>query len=242
MVSSLALILALLGSANAATIELQFANGDSATGKTDPDVNSGCTYWANSIESTDTCAALEDYFGITTAQLVSWNPSLSTTDCTLNKGWSYFVEAPAIKPTTTKKTTTTTTTKATTTTSTTLKPTTTTTTTTKPGVHPLPSQAHRAPVYECETCEKEFDSIDAANQHMDAKSHRAPEYNCETCEKGFDSINAANQHMQDKSHFKNHCPTCDRHFTSEDDLRMVRYVDAWNPPPPLPMPPTRYRY
>ncbi|KAK1140706.1 hypothetical protein N8T08_009907 [Aspergillus melleus] len=77
MVSSLALILALLGSANAATTELQFANRDSATGQTDPDVSSGCTYWANSIESTDTCAALEDYFGITTAQLVSWHLNLS---------------------------------------------------------------------------------------------------------------------------------------------------------------------
>ncbi|PLB44330.1 hypothetical protein P170DRAFT_503006 [Aspergillus steynii IBT 23096] len=139
MFLSVALTLLLLGSANAATIGLQFTNGDSATGETDPNVSSGCTYWANSIESTDTCAALENYYGITTAQLVSWNPSLSATNCALNEGWSYCVEAPAVKPTTTKKTTTTTTTKATTTTSSTLKTTTTAATTTRAG-GPSPTQ------------------------------------------------------------------------------------------------------
>ncbi|KAL5365890.1 hypothetical protein BJX96DRAFT_159953 [Aspergillus floccosus] len=123
MILSRSFTLALLGLANAATLRKRFSNGDFATGDTDPNVTSGCTYWANSISSTDTCTALESFYGITTAQLVSWNPSLSTTDCTLNVGWSYCVEAPAVKTTTTKattttsKTTTTTTTTAATTTS-----------------------------------------------------------------------------------------------------------------------------
>ncbi|OGM41739.1 LysM domain protein [Aspergillus bombycis] len=106
--------LSLFGSVNAATLGKRFSSAGFATGETDPNVNRGCTYWANSIKSTDTCAALERYYGITTAQLVSWNPSLTATDCTLNEEWSYCVEAPTV-PTTTEKTTTTTETPATTT-------------------------------------------------------------------------------------------------------------------------------
>lgn len=72
MIFSTILALTLWGSANAATLGRRFSNGDFATGETDPNVSSGCTYWANSIKSTDTCAALESYYGITIAQLVSW--------------------------------------------------------------------------------------------------------------------------------------------------------------------------
>ncbi|KAJ5135357.1 uncharacterized protein N7515_004635 [Penicillium bovifimosum] len=72
MILSRAFTLALLGLANAATLRKRFSNGDFATGDTDPNVTSGCTYWANSISSTDTCTALESFYGITTAQLVSW--------------------------------------------------------------------------------------------------------------------------------------------------------------------------
>ncbi|KAH1683883.1 hypothetical protein KXX46_008783 [Aspergillus fumigatus] len=112
----------LLGVANAATLAKRWSNGDVATGTTDPNVASGCTYWANSIASSDTCESLNAYFGITIAQLVSWNPSLSSTSCTLTVGWSYCVEAPTVKTTTSTTTTTskttTTTTVVTTTTST----------------------------------------------------------------------------------------------------------------------------
>ncbi|KAJ5097343.1 hypothetical protein N7456_008064 [Penicillium angulare] len=94
------LALALLGSQFAAALEL-FENGDSATGTKDPNVSSRYTYWANSILSTDTCADLESYYGITVAQLVSWNPSLSATKCALKEGWSYCVEAPPAAQTTT---------------------------------------------------------------------------------------------------------------------------------------------
>ncbi|CAG8904008.1 unnamed protein product [Penicillium egyptiacum] len=42
-------------------------------------MSAGCTYWANSILSTDTCAALESFYGITVAQLVSWDPAVKPT-------------------------------------------------------------------------------------------------------------------------------------------------------------------
>ncbi|KAB8238387.1 uncharacterized protein BDW43DRAFT_296660 [Aspergillus alliaceus] len=101
--------LSLLGSVNAATLGKRFSSADFAIGETDPHVSSECTYWANSIKSTDTCAALERYYGISNAHL---NPSLQATDYTLSEGWSCCVEASAIatttKTTTSEKTTTTT--------------------------------------------------------------------------------------------------------------------------------------
>ncbi|THC88290.1 hypothetical protein EYZ11_012262 [Aspergillus tanneri] len=72
MIFSQVLSLALLGSVNAATLGKRFSSGGFATGEKDPNVSSGCTCWANSIKLTDTCAALESYYGITIAQLVSW--------------------------------------------------------------------------------------------------------------------------------------------------------------------------
>ncbi|KAJ5893483.1 LysM domain protein [Penicillium taxi] len=74
----------------------RWSNGDSASDYTDPDVTSDCEYWVNDISSTDTCAELETYFGITIAELHAWNPSLLEDYCELIKGWSYYVEGPAV--------------------------------------------------------------------------------------------------------------------------------------------------
>ncbi|KAJ6084471.1 LysM domain protein [Penicillium sp. IBT 16267x] len=127
MIASHSLLQILLAGLVSSAAVKRWANGGTATGPTDPNVAAGCDYWANNIASGDTCASLESYFGLTVAQLVSWNPSLSSTDCTLTVGYSYCVEAPAVA--TTKSTTT----KATTaTTSTTTKTTAVTTTTTAP--------------------------------------------------------------------------------------------------------------
>ncbi|KAH8692157.1 LysM domain protein [Talaromyces proteolyticus] len=71
----------------------RWTNGGLATGKTDPNVVADCDYWANVIESGDTCESLESHFGLTAAQLATWNPLLSG-NCTLNIGWSYCVDAP----------------------------------------------------------------------------------------------------------------------------------------------------
>ncbi|KAL4790494.1 hypothetical protein BDV19DRAFT_394063 [Aspergillus venezuelensis] len=89
----------------------RWVKGGSATGPTVSDVVSGCTYWANDIAAYDTCAALQDYFGITVEQLAAWNPSLSSSDCMLVVGNSYCVEAPHVPPP--SSTTTTSTTKTT---------------------------------------------------------------------------------------------------------------------------------
>lgn len=66
------LTLAIFASASGLAINKRFDNGDFPTDDTDPNVTSACTYWANSISSTDTCADLESYYGITYTQLTSW--------------------------------------------------------------------------------------------------------------------------------------------------------------------------
>ncbi|OKP00965.1 hypothetical protein PENSUB_7546 [Penicillium subrubescens] len=114
MVPSLLLHAFLAVLANAGVMK-RWSNSSFATGNTDPNVTTACTYWANSIASEDTCASLSSYFGITQGQLISWNPSLSSTACSLIVGNSYCVEAPAVKTTTTKSTTTTTSSSTTTT-------------------------------------------------------------------------------------------------------------------------------
>ncbi|KAL4883886.1 hypothetical protein BJY04DRAFT_226219 [Aspergillus karnatakaensis] len=132
-----------IGLAASASIRKRWTNGSSATGPTDPDVVSSCTYWANDIASHDTCAALQDYFGITTQQLASWNPSLSVTDCTLTEGNSYCVEGPNVPPptSTTRTTTTTTTSTRTATTATTTTPS--GPSPTQPGIEPSCNEFYR---------------------------------------------------------------------------------------------------
>ncbi|KAL4977418.1 hypothetical protein BDW66DRAFT_158791 [Aspergillus desertorum] len=87
------------------------AHGNSATGTTDPDVTSDCQYWANDIDSDDTCAEIESYFGITMTDLKAWDPSLQRDYCVDFVGLTTPVDTVTTKPSTT--TTTTTTTKAT---------------------------------------------------------------------------------------------------------------------------------
>jgi hypothetical protein len=62
----------LLGVASASGIQKRWTNGDAATGTTDSKVTEDCTYWANNIETSDTCESVETYFGITQAQLIAW--------------------------------------------------------------------------------------------------------------------------------------------------------------------------
>ncbi|RAH55275.1 hypothetical protein BO85DRAFT_461432 [Aspergillus piperis CBS 112811] len=99
MISTLCFTLAIFASVHGFAINKRFDNGDFPTGNTDPNVASACIYWAKSIGSTDTCADLESYYGITATQLTFWNPSLSITKCALKEGWSYCVSAPAVSTT-----------------------------------------------------------------------------------------------------------------------------------------------
>lgn len=56
--------------------------------------------------------------------------------------------------------------------------------------------------YECETCDREFWSQHAANQHMTDLNHWAPRYGCQRCDRLFLSQQAANQHMAALWHWK----------------------------------------
>lgn len=72
---------------------------------------------------------------------------------------------------------------------------------------------------ECKTCDRQFRSQRAAEQHMNALNHW-PRYECETCTREFDSDAARDQHMRAQKHFERYCPDCDRHFTNANCLRM----------------------
>ncbi|KAB8229013.1 uncharacterized protein BDW43DRAFT_322438 [Aspergillus alliaceus] len=69
---------------------IAWSNGASATGMTDPYVVDGCEFWANNIESSDSCESIEVFFGITRQEFQIWNPSISSS-CILIRGWSYCV-------------------------------------------------------------------------------------------------------------------------------------------------------
>ncbi|KAE8167889.1 hypothetical protein BDV40DRAFT_311378 [Aspergillus tamarii] len=83
---------------------IAWTNGDSATGPTDADVVDHCEYWVNDIGLSDSCEAIEDYFGITRQQFRFWNPSLSLS-CVMTRGWSYCVAAQSSATTSTTSTT-----------------------------------------------------------------------------------------------------------------------------------------
>ncbi|KAM0427853.1 hypothetical protein ACHAPT_007312 [Fusarium lateritium] len=73
-------------------------------------------------------------------------------------------------------------------------------------------------MFECETCNRVFNSERAANQHMDTKNHWAERFYCETCNKEFFSQGASEQHMNATSHWRPRvpCETCDEMFYTPD--------------------------
>lgn len=81
---------------------------------------------------------------------------------------------------------------------------------------------HWAPRYECDTCDREFFTQRSAEQHMDATGHREPLFECETCNRRFHTQMSADQHMDALDHYKRHyCHDCNRSFQDENALRMV---------------------
>ncbi|EMD61791.1 hypothetical protein GGP41_002699 [Bipolaris sorokiniana] len=80
---------------------------------------------------------------------------------------------------------------------------------------------HWASRFECDTCDREFFTQRSADQHMDDKGHWEPQFGCETCDKRFRSQLYANQHMNALNHYKRHCCCdCAKTFQSENALRM----------------------
>lgn len=84
--------------------------------------------------------------------------------------------------------------------------------------HQLDSQMNMYNEYECDTCDREFNSQHASNQHMNALNHWAPRYDCETCDRECLTQWSANQHMDDTGHWKPQfeCETCDRRLYGQN--------------------------
>ncbi|KIJ14572.1 hypothetical protein PAXINDRAFT_100051 [Paxillus involutus ATCC 200175] len=64
----------------------------------------------------------------------------------------------------------------------------------------------------CQTCDKEFATEPALDQHMEVK--HSPQYCCDTCDSVFRSQQALDQHETDK-HPVFECLYCEREFTTE---------------------------
>ncbi|QPG95461.1 hypothetical protein C2857_000753 [Epichloe festucae Fl1] len=75
-------------------------------------------------------------------------------------------------------------------------------------------------MYECDMCMRRFNTFRACSQHMNALDHWAPKVPCETCALKFRTEEDANEHMRDSNHYETYCPSCDRHFQSNNNLRM----------------------
>jgi hypothetical protein len=81
---------------------------------------------------------------------------------------------------------------------------------------------HWGPRYECDTCDREFFTQRSADQHMDDKGHWEPQFECESCNKKFHTQLSADQHMDARNHHKrHHCHDCSKSFQNENALRMV---------------------
>lgn len=75
---------------------------------------------------------------------------------------------------------------------------------------------------ECETCDEQFYNQRACNQHMNDCDHWAPRYDCEACNLQFGSFNAARRHMDNNNHWRQHyCRECQRGFQNENNLQQV---------------------
>ncbi|KAK0911175.1 hypothetical protein LTR91_022423 [Friedmanniomyces endolithicus] len=57
---------------------------------------------------------------------------------------------------------------------------------------------------------------------MDSKDHWAYDFKCETCDDQYRTRAAVDEHMAKNGHWKNYCSDCDRHFQSESNYRAHR--------------------
>ncbi|RAL04020.1 uncharacterized protein BO80DRAFT_486265 [Aspergillus ibericus CBS 121593] len=79
---------------------------------------------------------------------------------------------------------------------------------------------HYAPKIPCDTCDRKFHTQRSADQHMDALGHWVPPWPCETCNLMFFSESTAEKHMREKNHYRYYCRPCDRRFQNENNLKM----------------------
>lgn len=76
--------------------------------------------------------------------------------------------------------------------------------------------------WRCSTCGKNFESQNAAYQHVRDKILRAPEVPCETCDGMLYTQAAADEDMVALEHKDRYCKECNRKFEYQNSLRMVK--------------------
>lgn len=83
--------------------------------------------------------------------------------------------------------------------------------------------------WDCDWCEKTFRTATAANAHKVARNHLDSEFECLRCEREFNSQNALDQHMNALGHWpppsKHKCETCDETFVEKRTAR--EHMDYW---------------
>ncbi|CAN9431163.1 unnamed protein product [Alternaria alternata] len=85
---------------------------------------------------------------------------------------------------------------------------------------------------ECETCDREFGSQQAAIQHMDALDHWGPRFGCDACDREFFTQRSAEQHMDDTGHWEPQfeCETCDKRFHTQRSVQQhMDDTGHWEP-------------
>ncbi|KAE8353839.1 hypothetical protein BDV28DRAFT_132335 [Aspergillus coremiiformis] len=80
------------------TVSKTATSTTASMGPTQTGVVSGCRKFYT-VQSGDTCPAIESKFGITAAQFYNWNPTIGTTCLNLWLGYAYCVEGPVSSPT-----------------------------------------------------------------------------------------------------------------------------------------------
>ncbi|EPE08389.1 zinc c2h2 finger domain containing protein [Ophiostoma piceae UAMH 11346] len=70
--------------------------------------------------------------------------------------------------------------------------------------------------YECDRCDRCFNSPGALDQHQDVKNHYA--YECRRCDETWPSSKGRIEH-EDEDHNYHHCSQCDRGFNSYNALQ-----------------------
>lgn len=75
----------------------------------------------------------------------------------------------------------------------------------------------------CDTCNRRFRRENDCAEHMDQYGHWN-RYPCETCDRQFVTEGEAEFHMLVTRHYSNYCFDCDRVFSNENALRMVRFA------------------
>lgn len=83
----------------------------------------------------------------------------------------------------------------------------------------MAAKRHEPPAFECDRCDRYFQSESAVNQHMDALGHwDGSDYECDDCSGVFSD----EEHLRDHEvveHF--YCDPCDQYFQSYNNIKIA---------------------